>query len=100
MTIISLNNLSAIFFKHIFKVELILTITSNPHLVNAHEGYVCLIRKQHKQPIFQDKYFLPTAREGNVFRSVCLFTGRECMMSLPVWSHVLSGGVVLRGCGP
>ena len=35
--------------------------------------------------------YLPTAREGNVFRSVCLF--KEGMMSLPVWYHLPSGGL-------
>ena len=41
--------------------------------------------------------YLMTAREGNVFRSVCLFT--RGMMSLPVSYHVPSRGYDVISCG-
>ena len=53
---------------------------------------------------FNTKQFLSTAREGNVFRSICLFTlpvwyhvPFRGMMSLPVWSYFTSRGVYSQG---
>ena len=49
------------------------------------------------------KIYFPTTREGNVFRSVCLFKGGYDVTSvwyhvpLGVWCHFLSGGVSIKG---
>ena len=56
------------------------------------------LQKAFKVPVY-DRYItlLPTAREGNLFGTACLFTVGEGegggMMSLPVWYHVHSRAV-------
>ena len=51
----------------------------------AHKDWQTLLKKSHSLAFSNEQTFLPTAREGSVFRSICLLTRGE--VGRPLWTE-------------